>query len=110
VIRTSLCLASYVAVNMTLLAFAADRVDAVDMDRKPTAPAADAPCSNRSARDSSQLTARCDCGAKWDNQTDRRTDTTAAYYASSVNTRVSVRVSVNLVARIRLLRTSKELG
>jgi len=34
----------------------------------------------------------------------------AAYYASSVNTRVSVMVSVNLGARIRLLRTSKELG
>ena len=32
---------------MTLLAFAADRRAAVDMDRKAAAPAADAPCSNR---------------------------------------------------------------
>ena len=35
------------AVNVTLLAFAADRPAAVDMDRKAAAPAADVPCSNR---------------------------------------------------------------
>ena len=37
---TSLCSDSYVAVNITLLAFAADRRAAVDMDRKAAAPAA----------------------------------------------------------------------
>ena len=36
------------AVNVTLLALAADRRAAVDTDRKAAAPAADAPCSNRS--------------------------------------------------------------
>ena len=45
--QTSLCLASYVAVNTILLAFAADRRAAVDIGRKAAAPAADAPCSNR---------------------------------------------------------------
>jgi len=45
---TSLRSASNVAVNVTLLAFAAERRAAVDIDRKAAAPAADAPCSNRS--------------------------------------------------------------
>ena len=43
---TSLCSASYVAVNMTLPAFAVDCRAAVDVDRKAAPPAADAPCSN----------------------------------------------------------------
>ena len=47
-VMTSLRSASNVAVNVTLLAFAADRRAAVDIDRKAAAPAADAPCSNRS--------------------------------------------------------------
>ena len=42
---TSLCSVSYVAVNVTLLAFAADRRAAVDMDWKAAAPASDVPCS-----------------------------------------------------------------
>jgi len=45
---TGRCSASYVAVNMTLLAFAADYRSDVDTDRKAAAPAADAPYSNRS--------------------------------------------------------------
>jgi len=37
--RLSVCSASYVAANVALLAFAADRRAAVDMDRKAAAPA-----------------------------------------------------------------------
>jgi len=52
------------AVNVTLLAFAADRRAAVNMDRKAAAPAADAPCSNRSISPahSSKPAARCCSG------------------------------------------------
>jgi len=65
---------------MTLLAFAADRRAAVDMDRKAAAPAADTPCSSRSISSacgthSSKPAARRGCGARWDRETDRRTDT-----------------------------------
>ena len=86
---TSLCSASWVAVNTTLLAFAA-----VDMERKATAPAADVPCSNRSISPaigghSSKPAACRGCGTKWDRQTDRGTPyryiDPAAYYASSVH-------------------------
>jgi len=82
---TSLCS----AVFTTLLAFAA-----VDVDRKATAPAADAPCSNRSISPaigghSSKPAAYRGCGTKWDRQTDRGTPyryiDPAAYYASSVH-------------------------
>jgi len=52
-----------VAVNTTLLAFAAERRVAVDMDRKAAAPV-------RGAH-SSKPAARCGCGAIWDGQTDR---------------------------------------
>ena len=74
--KTSLCSASYVAENMTLLAFADDRRAAVDMDRKTTAPVADAPCSNRSTspargNHSSKPAAHRSCGARRDRQTDR---------------------------------------
>jgi len=67
--RTNMCSASCVAVNTTLLAFAADRRAAVDMDRKAAAPAAEAPCSNRSisaARwaHSSKPAARHGCGTR----------------------------------------------
>jgi len=67
--RTNMCPASYIAVNATLLAFAADRRAAVDMDRKAAAPAADTPCSNRSmsaARwaHSSKPAARRGCGTR----------------------------------------------
>jgi len=95
---TSLCSASYVAVNMTLPAFAVDRRAAVDVDRKAAAPAADAPCSNRSIclpacpQQQTCRTPRLRCKR---GQTDRRTDgrtpyryiDPAAYYASSVNNR-----------------------
>jgi len=62
---------------MTLAAFAADRRAAVDMDRKAAAPAADAPCSNRSISParrahSSKPAARCCSGQM--GQTDGRTD------------------------------------
>jgi len=65
-----------VAVNTTLLAFAAERRAAVDVDRKAAAPAADAPCSNQSispvrGAHSSKPAARRGCGAIWDGQRDR---------------------------------------
>ena len=71
--------AFYVAVNTTLLAFAAERRAAVDVDRKAAAPAADAPCSNQSISPvrwahSSKPAAPRGCGAIWDGQTDRQTD------------------------------------
>ena len=90
------CLPSYVAVNTTLLAFAADRRAAVDMDRKATAPAADVPCSNRlmsPARwvHSSKLAERC-CSKRMgrtDGPAVRRTPYRyiypAAHYAITVN-------------------------
>jgi len=67
---SSLCSASYIAVNTTLLAFAA-----ADIDRKAAAPAADAPCSNRSispvcGAHSSKPAARRGCGARRGGQTD----------------------------------------
>jgi len=71
---TSLRSASNVAVNVTLLAFAAERRAAVDIDRKAAAPAADAPCSNRSmspAHSSKSAAALAQDGT--DRQTDRRT-------------------------------------
>jgi len=77
---TSLRSASNVAVNVTLLAFAAERRAAVDIDRKAAAPAADAPCSKSAA-------------ALAQDGTDRQTDTVslhrpAAQYASSANKEV----------------------
>jgi len=67
--------ASYVALNKTLLAFAAERRAAVFMDRKAAAPAADAPCSSRSisparGAHSSKPAALRGRGARWDRQTD----------------------------------------
>ena len=67
--RTSLCSASYVTVNTTLLTFAADCQTAVDMDLKATSPAADALCSNRSIlpayrAHSSKPAAHHGCGAR----------------------------------------------
>ena len=73
---SNLCSASYVAINTTLLAFAADRRAAVDMDRNAAAPAADAPCSNRAniacSRDPQQQTHRTLLQRA--NGTDRLTD------------------------------------
>jgi len=74
-------LASYVAVNLTLLAFAADRRAAVDMDRQEASPAADAPCSNRSisparGAHSSKPPAEQD---GTDRQRDGRTDTVSLH-------------------------------
>ena len=74
-ILTSLCSASYIAVNMTLLAFAAEHHAAVDIDQKAAVPAADALCSNRSISPasrahSSKPTAHHGCSARWDRQTD----------------------------------------
>ena len=81
--------------NVTLLAFAATRRAAADMDRKAAAPAADAPCSNRSTsptHSSKPAAAACDGRMlEWtDGQTDRRRTPyrnihPAVYYASSVN-------------------------
>jgi len=62
----------YVAVNTTLLATAAERSAAVDVDRKVAAPAAsDASCSNRSISPAlgargSKPAARC----SWDRETE----------------------------------------
>jgi len=84
----SMSSASYVAVNMTLLAFAADRRAAVDVDRKAAAPAADALCSNRSiwharGAHSSKLAAH---SAAWtDKRTPYRYIDPTGYYASNVN-------------------------
>ena len=69
---------------MALFAFAADRRAAVDMDGKVTAPAAAAPCSNRSisntrAAISSKPAARRGSGARWDKQADGQTDRRTLY-------------------------------
>jgi len=91
---TGRCSASYVAVNMTLLAFAADYRSDVDTDRKAAAPAADAPYSNRSissAWGAQQQTRRTPLLQYKMGQTGRQTDAgqfhrpCSAYYASSAN-------------------------
>jgi len=79
----SMSSASYVAVNMTLLAFAA-----VDVDRKAAAPAADARCSNRSiwharGAHSSKLAAHSAAGM--DKRIPYRYIDPTGYYASNVN-------------------------
>ena len=90
--------------NVTLLAFAADRRAAVDMDRKAVAPAADAPCSNRSisparGAHSSKPAAHC-CSGRQMKQTDGRTPyryrDPAAYYASDV-------INGNIVSRLNVI-------
>ena len=73
---------------MTLLQFAADRRAAVDIGRKATTPAADAPCSNRSISPAPGPTAANPphAAAAAQDGTNRQTDGhRIATYASSVD-------------------------
>jgi len=80
---------SYVAVNMTPLAFTADRRAAVDMDRKAAVPAAAIGRYRLSAGLTAANPPHAAMAGERDRQTDRRTDTVpfhrpcSAYYSAN---------------------------